>query len=304
MMKRLLDLPDDNVIFLRDVQGVRWIGAVDGLGRYTLIALAVVLGLALLSGVLLWWGYGTAGVSGVFLLPFNLFGNIRGIVELAAVFYGVGLISNERTAGRLDLIRLAIGERAFVEAKHALTVVRTWRIAAFYVVGQVAGTLSLVTLGALSLFDASVEESLSVTVADLAWVLLPVVLGAALVAALVAALLTIWQMRALAALSVNISARTTNRGGAVALGIVGWIVIRVLMGALYAVLYLPWLVGSFGILVAEPDLSGQVILWAAGALCLVVPLYAAFVIYLVYVIYRWIRRRLLQNTAHLLMTTA
>lgn len=310
MIKRVLALPDDNVIFQREIAGVRWIGSVSGVGRYALIALAIVGGVVLLAvgAVVVLLRVYEDDVSSVVMLPLNLmssFGNLRGVFELAAVFYGVGLISNERTAGRLDLIRMAIGEQAFVEAKHALTVVRTWRIAAFYVIGQMLGVLGVALLGLLTLFDPEWQAYYGVDLSGFGWLLLligtPIVLGAAVIAALV----PIWQMRALAALSVNISARTENRGGAIALGIVGWVLINTVLGVIYIALYLPWIVGFIGFVATEPDVSEQTLL-TLGLLggSVVLPLYALLVVFVIYHFYRVVRRRLLRNTVHLLVTSA
>ncbi len=313
---RLLALPQDNPIFLRELAGVRGIRTLDGMIRYTVRVLggAVLLALLVVGGFVI-FAFSQAQEGAFMGDPSYLLYNIGAVLgnnlfstgfvpALAAVFFAIGLISNDKTANRLDLVRLAVGEQSIAEARHGLAVARTWRLTVIWLAARIAGGLMIAGAGVMALFQQDLDLLLGGG-ADLfrqseTWAVLtaaPLIVTVGLLFIVYSLLEPIWELRALTALGINVSTRTENRASGIALGFIGWIVMNIALSIVAGVFFVPavaayiWLVFSFDSINFER--------WVPYLLTggyLVLPAYAGFAFYIIYLFYRTVRRRLLRNT--------
>lgn len=301
-----------NPVLAYDIRRVRAIGSIQGVKRYTwwVVGLAVLfLLIAVGLGILgLLQQPNTLAVSTSLAELFFLYGtSIIAITfytalvpELASVFFSVGLIVSERQANRLELVRLAVDETAYVNAKHALAMARTWR---FTVIWAAARVLGLLCWGVGLLFVLPqynfAQEFPPEFMAELPWVLMIYLpLGLLLIGVLI--MEPIWRMQATTALGINISSRTGGHLMASMLGLLGLFGLNAVLGTINSVLVFPLGLGpAFLFSFIEED-SALLPILVRGYFYGVLPLALLLGAALTYFFYRFAQRLLVQDAVKVL----
>jgi hypothetical protein len=225
-----------NPLFLLDVRRVRWFHSPESLMDqsvrvffFTNLALAV-LWLLLPGGDS---GYGDNELRSLYAMGvMGLSIPAAILLDLRAMLSVSNSISEEFTAGRMDLIRLTeLWEGDIVAAKHSLAQVRVWRMTMLVACARLAGVLLtfltlFVGVSAGSFFEAFRYAPLEVIIGLVSYGLFIVVF----------VLEPLWRVRAMTALGIAISTRVRNPALAILLGFLAipavWITQMVVLGVI------------------------------------------------------------------------
>ena len=223
--------------YKKQLRDVRWIRHVEGVRRYfwitlwttTIISLMLLgLGLvALLQGIQDASSSSTLTLTILILLStifFLFFLLLSFIIDFYSVFNAVGLVRRERESGRLDLMRLSMGESGLLHALQSLSVSRTWRIVAWIVSVRIVWGFIGVIVGLLIWLVVVIAEPTYriYTLFGLLW--LPI---GFLFLYWQSVIDPIWRVRLFSALGLYISERTNNRTTAIVYGLVGLFILNI-----------------------------------------------------------------------------
>lgn len=305
LLVRLLQLPDHEEIFHRDLATVRGVRSVEGVWRYTLRIFLMFLLVTCIAMVIAYlavrdvYPVDEILVVGFFTLLaiVALTYYTEFIIDIASLGFSIGLVNREVIANRLDLLRLAVGdESSVVRAKHGVAVVRTWRLAVVWIVMRIMVLLILLIFACLFLYIVWMTEVpvLSAWQPALGWAIVGIfVLPFVLIE-------PVWRLRLLSALGVAISARVHSRTSSVLAAIAAWFGYGIARSTLTSTLYVPvFLVGNLIYdLIAGDGEDFSRVEQAQNVLFLIyIPLVTVVALVGIYWFYRVSREFLLRNTA-------